>query len=376
MGLQNFIVTSETVWLASVEAVSPADRYTEDVSDPYDPRVRELAAGAFELLRQNQIGPARDALASLVGLLPDTVPQRVALLQGLTTLSFHLSAGSHPPSQLIDRLAGLAKQISAAAQPQVPAARPQAYGGAGKKLGPIGVALAFLAKFKTVMFLMLTKGKLLWLGITNIKFLISILAFLGIYWAMYGWWFALGFVCSIFLHEMGHYVTVRRYGFSAQAPIFIPGFGAFVRWQGASVDPVTRARISLAGPLFGLFAAFGSLMVYAATGHGVWLAVAQVGAWINLLNLIPIFIFDGGSAFLALGRQERLAVVVVSLALWFFLSEYLFLFIAIGAGYRVFKKDFPQQSSQSAAYYFIGLLIALGLLNWWTLLQARVQHGF
>jgi Zn-dependent protease len=348
-------------------------RYTEHVSDGYDPRVRELAAEAFELLRQNQIGPAQNALAKLVGLLPGAVPQRAALLQGLTTLSLHVSTGSHPPPELIDRLAGLAKQISAMTDANV--ARHQSKGNTGKKLGPIGVALALLAKFKTVAFIALTKGKLLWLGLTNVKFLISILAFLGIYWAMYGWWFALGFVFSIFVHEMGHYVTVRRYGFSAQAPVFIPGFGAFVRWQGANVDPVTRARISLAGPLFGLFAAFGSLIVYEATGRGVWLAVAQVGAWINLLNMIPVFIFDGGGAFIALGRQERLAVVVVSLALWFFLSETLFLFIAIGAGYRVFKRDFPQQSSQSAAYYFLGLLISLGLLAWWTRLEAGALHG-
>ena len=344
------------------------------MSHGYDPRVRELAAEAFELLRQNQIGAAQSALANLAGLLPETVPQRAALLQSLATLSVHVSTGSHPPSQLIDRLAGLAKQISALTDAST-VARPKSPGNTGKKLGRIGVAIALLAKFKTVALIALAKGKLLWLGLTNIKFLISILAFLGIYWAMYGWWFALGFVASIFLHEMGHYVTVHRYGFRAQAPVFIPGFGAFVSWEGANVDRVTRARISLAGPLFGLFAAFGSLIVYEATGRGVWLAVAQVGAWMNLLNLIPVFIFDGGGAFVALGRQERLAVVVVSLALWFFLSETLFAFIALGAGYRVFKRDFPPKSSQSAAYYFLGLLISLGLLAWWTRLEAGALHG-
>ena len=343
------------------------------MSDSPDPRQRELADAAFHLLRQNRFGPARDALANLLGSLPATTPQRPALLQALTTLEIHLSGGSNPPPQLVDRLAGLARQLSTAASLTLPQAHSQR--NAAKKLGPLGVALAFLFKFKTVVLLVAAKGKLLWLGLTNIKFLISILAFLGVYWAMYGWWFALGFVCSIFLHEMGHYVTVRRYGFSAQAPVFVPFVGAFVQWQGAAVSPVVRARISLAGPLFGLFAAFASLVAYAATGQGVWLAVAQVGAWINLLNLIPVFVFDGGSAFLAIGRQERIAILVVSLALWFFLSEYVFLFIALGAGYRVFKKDVPPESSQSIAYYFIALLIVLGLLNWWTLIEARALHG-
>ena len=72
--------------------------------------------------------------------------------------------------------------------------------------------------------------------------------------------------------------------------------------SGVSIQ-LLRARISLAGPLFGLFAALISYGVYQSTGHGVWLAVAHTGAWINLLNLIPVMIFDGSSAMNALGRQ-------------------------------------------------------------------------
>jgi Zn-dependent protease len=131
-----------------------------------------------------------------------------------------------------------------------------------------------------------------------------------------------------------------------------------------------RARSALAGPLFGFGAAVASYFIYTATGAGVWLAVAHVGAFINVLNLIPVFIFDGGSAFIALGRQERMAVLVISLALWFFLSENIFLFIGLGAGYRLIRKDHPAQGSQSVAYYFIALLIGLGLFDWWMLQTA------
>ena len=95
-----------------------------------------------------------------------------------------------------------------------------------------------------------------------------------------------------------------------------------------------------------------------------------MGAFINLLNLIPVFIFDGGSAFIALGRQERMAVLVISLALWFFLNENIFLFIGLGAGYRLIRKDHPPQGNQSVAYYFIALLIGLGLFDWWMLQTA------
>jgi Zn-dependent protease len=301
-------------------------------------------------------------------------------VQGLGTLQFHLSAGSAPPPQLIERLISAVQRLLQPSVKTQPLQPRQASQGKWRKFGPLGAALAFLAKFKTIGLLLATKGKLLLLALTNFKALISILGFLGIYWALYGWWFAVGIVGSIFLHEMGHYVTVRRLGMAANAPIFIPGFGAFVRWSGSNVSVAMLARIALAGPMFGFVAAIGAYSVYLATGAGVWLAVAHVGAFINLFNLIPISIFDGGSACSALGKQERLAILIVSLALWFFLSEFIFLFIALGAGYRLFRADYPEQPSQTAAYYFVGLLIALGLFDWWMLNAASTafpgQHPF
>ena len=246
-----------------------------------------------------------------------------------------------------------------------------------KRLGPVGAAGALLMKYKWLAFL-LTKGKFVLLGLTNLKTVLSLFAFVGIYWALFGWWFAVGFVGSIFLHEMGHYITVRRYGFAADGPVFLPGFGAYVRWRGANVDPVVRSRISLAGPLYGLLAALVSMLIYFATGAGVWLAVAHVGAWINLLNLIPVLIFDGQTAMTPLSRQERVAVLVVSLAMLVITGEFIFVFIAAGTGYRIYRRDFPQQPDQFTAYYFIGLMTLLGFLSWFSTYSAeamRAAHG-
>ena len=104
--------------------------------------------------------------------------------------------------------------------------------------------------------------------------------------------------------------------------------------------------------------------------------MAHTGAWLNLLNLIPVFIFDGASAMSALARAERIAVVGASLVLWFLLSETIFLFVALGAGYRVYKNDVPETPSQSTAGYFIGLMAALGILSWMcTISQSGVTSG-
>lgn len=234
-----------------------------------------------------------------------------------------------------------------------------------KRLGPFGVLLAALAKFKTVALVLLTKG----------KFLISILAYVGVYWALFGWWFAVGLTGSVLLHEIGHYVMVRRFGFTAELPMFLPGFGAYVKWNGAGVDLGVRAQISLAGPLFGFFSGLIAYALFLMTGHGVWLAVAQIAGWLNLLNLIPVLFFDGASAMYALGRSARLAVLLVTVALWFMLREYVFLFVALGTGYRLWKRDYPAEPKEGIAYYFIALVIANGFLSWYALNQARLLFG-
>jgi hypothetical protein len=45
--------------------------------------------------------------------------------------------------------------------------------------------------------------------------------------------------------------VARSRGLAADLPMFIPGFGAYVRWTAEGVTANTRALVSLAGPLAG-----------------------------------------------------------------------------------------------------------------------------
>ena len=129
----------------------------------------------------------------------------------------------------------------------------------------------------------------------------------------------LGLVVSIYVHEMGHVAALRRYGFRATAPMFIPGVGALIRLQQRPVNPVENARIGLAGPLWGLGAALAALEAYLATDWPAWLAIARFGAWLNLFNLIPFWQLDGGRGFSSLDEHRLLpstAVAAIGIA-WF-----------------------------------------------------------
>src|SRR5260370_20561054 len=128
-----------------------------------------------------------------------------------------------------------------------------------KRLVPFWVVFAFLLKFKTFVLIALTKAKFLLFGLAKVKTLLTMLASFALYWSLYGWGFAAGFILGIYVHEMGHIWALRQFGLRASAPMFIPGFGAFVSLYDSPANVGQDARIGLAGPFWGAGAAIACL---------------------------------------------------------------------------------------------------------------------
>src|SRR2546425_10920244 len=93
-------------------------------------------------------------------------------------------------------------------------------------LGAIGV---LLSKLKFALVFVLTKAKLLLLGLTTASTLFSMLLSLGVRWTIWGWNFAAGLAVCIYIHETGHVQTLTRYGSKPTPPMFIPGVGPLIR---------------------------------------------------------------------------------------------------------------------------------------------------
>jgi Zn-dependent protease len=195
--------------------------------------------------------------------------------------------------------------------------------------------------------------------------LLSFIAFVAIYSAASGIKFGVGFAVLILIHEMGHFVDIKRRGLPADMPVFLPGLGAYVRWQALGVPLETRAAVSLAGPLAGFLASLACAVLWWQTGNPFWAALARVGAVLNLLNLIPVWALDGGQAALALSKTERIVLMTASFALGLVLGERLFFLVALGAGYRAFfAADLPAHPSRATTIYFVVVLTALGVMIW------------
>jgi len=232
-----------------------------------------------------------------------------------------------------------------------------------KKLGQLAPAAFFLLKAKSFLFLAF-----------KVKFLLGIFTFFGLYWALFGWKFAVGFTITIFIHEMGHYLAVKRRGLKADLPMFLPGLGAYVRWYGMGVSREDIAEIALAGPLFGLLAGLACWGLFWGTHAPVFLVLVNVTMWINLLNLIPVLGLDGAKATYALSRLQR-AMVAITCVVFFALTSardpwetanvnnhYVFLLIAAGMGWRCFTNDAPEEPHSGTLVYYLSLFLVLGLV--------------
>jgi len=161
-----------------------------------------------------------------------------------------------------------------------------------KLLGPIGTVLVLIfSLFGKLKFLLLPVLKFFPLILkTGGTMILSI----GVYAMNWGWWFALGFVLLIFVHECGHLVLAKRFGLKVGAPVFIPFMGAFIALKDAPRNAWIEAWVGIGGPLFGTAGAAVCAVGGMAFDEPLLMALAYSGFFLNLFNLMPVGFLDGG----------------------------------------------------------------------------------
>lgn len=213
-----------------------------------------------------------------------------------------------------------------------------------KAAGPVAVLAALLLKFKAAI-------------LPALKFLPVILKTggtmilsIGAYALAWGWWFALGFVLLIFVHECGHLIAAKRLGLKVGAPVFIPFMGAFIALKEAPRNAWIEAQVGIGGPLLGAAGAAVCYAIYAATGNPLFSALAYSGFFLNLFNLAPFGFLDGGRVATALSPWLWLAGAVIIGILMFVSFNPLLLIIFIFSLPRLFSL-FRNKSPEELRYY-------------------------
>ena len=205
------------------------------------------------------------------------------------------------------------------------------------------IAFKFAAKLKGLL-LLLPKLKIL---TTSASMLVSI----GAYTLIWGWKFAVGFVVLLLMHEMGHVFQLRREGIQASAPMFIPFLGAVVAMKELPKDAAAEARVGLAGPVLGSLGALVPLGIYALTGNELFQALAFVGFFLNLFNLLPVLPLDGGRAMAALSPTMWLVGYALLIAVTFVAPNPIMILILLLGGFETYRRWKARKDPEAQEYH-------------------------
>lgn len=147
----------------------------------------------------------------------------------------------------------------------------------------------------------------------------------------------------ILIHESGHYLMMKFFGYTKLKMLFIPFMGALVQGKKKIYSQTQSAVVLLAGPIPGII--FGFFMLEYGLAHDTFWLI-QLGVLfilLNAVNLIPLDPLDGGQLIKVMffGNQELVQLIfsfVSSLgmiALGFFVDSWIVMAFGFLLGFRV-----------------------------------------
>ena len=217
-----------------------------------------------------------------------------------------------------------------------------------KWLGSLGVVGILLLKFG---------AKLKFIILPLIKFFPvlfktggTMILSIGAYAMVWGWWFAIGFVLLILVHECGHLLAARKCGLKVGVPVFIPFMGALIALKEAPRNAWIEAQVGIGGPLLGTLGAASCEGIFLATGNQMFRALAYTGFFLNLFNLAPFGFLDGGRIVTALSPWLWLVGLVIVVGLMILQPSVILFLILVFSAPRLFTL-FRRRSEEEQRYY-------------------------
>ena len=206
-----------------------------------------------------------------------------------------------------------------------------------KLWAPIAALGAFLAKFGAVLL--------------KFKFLFSMFVSAAVYVWLGGWWFGIGLVLLLFVHEMGHVLEAKRQGLPVSVPVFIPFMGALITLKQMPHNAWREAKLAIAGPLVGSAGALVLYLLGVAYDSRPLKALAFLGFFINLFNLLPVIPLDGGRITAALHPALWFAGFLALVGLVIFRPNPILIIILLLAGSELWRRWQLRHHPEMQEYY-------------------------
>lgn len=205
--------------------------------------------------------------------------------------------------------------------------------------------------------LILGKGKYILgaLKLTKFASLGSMLITVGAYTAFYGLPYAVGMTSLILIHESGHALVMKKLGIPFSPMVFIPFMGAAVAMRKRPKDAYEEALVAFGGPVLGSVGALGFAGAAHAMNSPLLFALADFGFMINLFNLIPLGMMDGGRICGAISPYAGLVGLGLggTMAYQGMISNPIFYLILLGGGYETFMRFYDPLNHSPPNYYNI-----------------------
>jgi Zn-dependent protease len=183
------------------------------------------------------------------------------------------------------------------------------------------------------------------------KFLLSMFVSAAFYVWFGGWWFGIGLVFLLFVHEMGHVLEAKRQGLPVSAPLFIPFLGALITLKQMPHNAWNEAKLAIAGPIVGSAGAAAVWIAGVAADSNHLKALAFLGFLINLFNLLPVVPLDGGRIVGALHPALWLVGFLALLALVFVAPNPILIIILIFSGMELWQRWRTRNHPELQEYY-------------------------
>lgn len=153
-----------------------------------------------------------------------------------------------------------------------------------------------------------------------IRSLLSLGLFMLVFYFLFGNTKVLFLVVLIlFIHEMGHFIAMKFFGYNDVNMFFIPLMGAMVSGEKDTISQFQRAIIVLAGPIPGIIIGYGIIAYSLSIEHHYMLIAGMMFMFINVLNLLPLDPLDGGklieTLFFTKNEKVKQAFLIISFVL-------------------------------------------------------------
>ncbi len=142
------------------------------------------------------------------------------------------------------------------------------------------------------------------------------------YWIFKSWLAVLLLVTVIFIHESGHFIAMKIFGYTGVNMTFIPFVGAYVSGEAVNFSRRKKIIVLFAGPLPGIITGAVLFVLYQQNYDPLLFKAASVFLLLNVFNLVPVSPLDGGQIFETLffsgNKIIQLVFLYISVALVFY----------------------------------------------------------